>query len=341
MRALSFAWRWRSSSSSTRNELMDAPRARHRALTFWSIAMTLSVVAHLSCHALPLSPGDNATYWLSVHRWAALPARVAFALLLGSPIPLALAVLDGLRRTSTQAFWVRVGVLSVGLWAVFIVGRIAVWPLTERALQRTAANAAPLISALNSRVSRDGSAPPDLAGFSVPATGMRAYPDFRYRPLGQKEQRSAWLYDLGARSGRSMVSDWRTTLGDMSHSVLVVRVDGAGSVHDCFIDRPPVRAGTEPFEAERFRAKPAERLAMGLGIESQCSRIHTGEQVRQVFGAPESVTPEIHAVYELRAASSPSGLERGRFFYWPKESYPQQLDGALLRRVGGWAYEER
>ncbi|MEL6544221.1 MAG: hypothetical protein AAFQ82_06315 [Myxococcota bacterium] len=318
------------------------PRASSLVLGIWASVAAAAALVYVVLHSYPLQSGAPDPSLVELHGSAALPGQLMFLLAVTSPLALMIVAFSGLRADAGRNFWIRVGLLFLIPWLSFVVARQSAWPTTRSALERAALRAKPLILAIEKHRVARGAPPTSLRELNIdpPNTGMRGYPAFQYRARSTPDARTElWWYDLGPRAGRSLTHSWRSADGEISHAVLVARVDAIGSVRELFADRMPVEPQRDGFDRATWNSSPQRRVSQVTSLlENHREKLTTGAQLIAMIGEPTGKRVEVDAPWELRVPSSPSDLDEPSFFYWPTRAYPEHIDGAPIERIGDWAY---
>jgi hypothetical protein len=239
--------------------------------------------------------------------------------------------------------------LIVALMLVLVIAGMYLWRNDsaehkreeERVLAEIAERAEPIIEAIKRFENETDRSPESLADLipqylpSIPGTGNRTWPSFKYRTFNKEEERISFLwYDLGPR-GTSDTGLWVYRYGDLDHAVLVFLLDGRGYVREARVDRAPVGIRKIPFDRSRWRDGSVDRIGMAAGLTNYDGLVGiSGRQLIDLVGPPTGEETLFDTPWEICVDCSRGATNRNRFLYWPTRLYPTQSWSG--RRIGDW-----
>jgi len=234
-----------------------------------------------------------------------------------------------------------IGAVWISPWGVWRARGAAFRALAERSERLTVA--------IDCYWLDQGHVPPTLEALvpryllSVPDTGIARYPRYCYSVFegGIRGARMLW-YDLGRPAGESDECFHYYFVGARQGcAMLVVVVDGAGSIVGTDTDSVDGEANQHSFDAALWKAEPKQRASMVEDLRRSLEG-RSVDDLRSLLG-PEDGAEDLQPHYwgtpfELTVHCSIGVLNWDEFVYWPLEEYPDHMMGGWVERIGGWAY---
>ena len=203
--------------------------------------------------------------------------------------------------------------------------------------------AEPLIEAINKYTAVKKSAPKQLDELvplfigEIPDTGLEGCNRFKYVNYGASRIEVLW-YDLGSRYGQPVAKESQFPDGDSGHAILTFTIGGSDYVIDAKLDRMPKEFQSVEFDSEQWLAGKS-RIAMAPDLPEKYAISRMPKTVlEEILGKPDGVRVLRDTPWELRINCPRNLTERDVFFYWPSESYPQQIYGGNSELIGKWLY---
>ncbi len=311
----------------------------------WCVVALVLVVAYDVCYRVPLSelPADPALAKLHI-----VSRSVGMLLLVVSALSAVLIVAVSIAlmrdRDIPGRYIGQVGFAFFTPFIGYVIISMTTWPMHRSALTRVEQRAAPLVAAIEAYTSEAGEPPASLAALSpkylavVPGTSLAAYPAFLYTRFSTKTaRRTLWWYDLGARHGRTVTTNWEYPDGDTAHAILALELDGEGRVVSAKADRMASEPSLATFTRADWDRKPIDRQAMVADFQHRFPLDgRAADDVKQLLGQPDGTRVLVSSPWELYVRTWPNDVDK--FCYWPTHAYPTVLDTKTVTRVGNWAY---
>ncbi|MCB1869962.1 MAG: hypothetical protein KDI43_15970 [Gammaproteobacteria bacterium] len=203
--------------------------------------------------------------------------------------------------------------------------------------------AEPLIEAINKYAVLKKSAPKQLDELiprfikEIPDTGLEGCNSFKYINYGSGRIVVLW-YDLGSRHGQPVSKESRYPDGDSGHAILTFTIGEGDHVIDAKFDRMPKEFQQTEFDSEQWLAGNGRiEMAPDLPEKYELSRMPR-TVLESLLGHPDGQRVLRDAPWELRINCPRSLTERDILFYWPGESYPEQIYGGNTELIGKWLY---
>jgi len=304
----------------------------------WLISMVVLSLGHLLCRWYPVSLGPPSPRLEMLAGIGFLSGLMVLLVGLASLIVVPISPVL-IWRSAGRLRMQYVRLLGVGLIvAALLVGNHWIQRNIRRnAFEQLANRSAPMVAAI-ARYEQDHGRPPNSLGdlvpgylSSYPRTGMRAYPEYRYRVLEQ----SYVYYDLG-KHGQICVRPG-ICMGSSDRALLWVYYDGKDRVARVRTERMPPLPGFRFFDQSRWKQNPEDRVAMVRDLVG--SRFLIGKsqtELTRLLGRPKGRRRLSNEPWELRIDCS-SGFSFDSFFYWPSKRY-DRTEGGYAERIGDWAF---
>jgi hypothetical protein len=302
-------------------------------------------VAYDVCYRVPLSelPADPA--FAKLHLASRSIAMLLLVLsALSAVLIVAVSVMLMRDREIPGRYIGQVGFAFLTPFIGYVIVSMTTWPMHRSALTRVEHHAAPLIAAIDTYTHEVGEPPASFAVLvpkyiaAVPISGLAAYPTFSYTRFSTKTARRVlWWYDLGARHGRTVTTNWEYPDGDTGHALLALELDGEDRVVSVKADRMAEEPSLATFTRADWDKKPIDRQEMVADLQHRFPLDgRSADEVKQLLGEPDGTRILVSSPWELSLRTWPN--DGDKFFYWPTHAYPTVLDSKSVMKVGTWAY---
>lgn len=262
-------------------------------------------------------------------------------LLFGFVLLLVVLILGKVRR------WTRRGYLAATLACVLwmgwgFVGLRVYWMARYWGFERASHRADLLIEAIEHYQQEHGKPPEKLAELlphyikAIPATGLPAYPAFKYERLSGRQTLAFW--DLGSRHGEPMSGLWVYPDGDADHAIMAATLDERSKVLDARVDRMPKRVAEVRFDKAKWGSGINRMEMVRSFAKSYPLKGRSLGELTSLLGTPTGKRSLVDSDWELRIECSNGPLNWDVFYFWPTQRYPEHSHGGYVVKVGKWAY---